>query len=126
VSDKVINKKVINIYMYPNPTLTIFINMKYLKYFKTDVSPSDNGYRVTYIHEEYSGTVDYVKYELNTRLMKGKDVYLMVNSDMGDIIEIIHQHKPLTSEDHNDLNMEIRQHSRQVLHDFTSLMGKGL
>jgi|LauGreDrversion4_2_1035121.scaffolds.fasta_scaffold51054_4 hypothetical protein len=112
--------------MYPNPTLTIFINMKYLKYFKTDVSPSDKGYRVTYIHEEYSGTVDYVKYELNTRLMKGKDVYLMVNSDMGDIIEIIHQHKPLTSEDHNDLNMEIRQHSRQVLHDFTSLMGKGL
>ena len=112
--------------MYPNPTLIIFINMKYLKYFKTDVSPTENGYKVTYIHDEYSGTVDYVKYELDTRLMKGKDVYLMTNSDMGDIIEIIHQHKPLSSEDYNDLNMEIRIHSKELVDNFKKKMGNSL
>ena len=119
-------KKVINIYMYPNPTLTIFINMKYLNYFKTDVSPTENGYRVTYTNGEYSGTVDYVKYELETRVMKGKDIYLMVNSDMGDIIEIIHQHKPLSSEDYDDLNMEIRTNSRELVDNYKKMTGKGL
>ena len=119
-------KKVMNIYVYHNPTLTIFNIMKYLKYFKTDVSPTENGYRVTYIHEEYSGTVDYVKYELDTRLMKGKDVYLMTHSDMGDIIEIIHQHKPLSSEDYNDLNMEIRTNSKELVDNYKKMTGKGL
>ena len=112
--------------MYHNPTLIIFINMKYLKYFKTDVSPTENGYRVTYIHEEYSGTVDYVKYELDTRLMKGKDIYLMTNSEMGDIIEIIHQHKPLSSEDYDDLNMEIRLHSKELVDNHRKMTGRGL
>ena len=100
--------------------------MKYLNYFKTDVSPSEKGYRVTYTNGEYSGTVDYVKYELETRVMKGKDIYLMVNSDMGDIIELIHQHKPLSSEDYNDLNMEIRTNSRELVDNHTKKVGKGL
>lgn len=100
--------------------------MKYLNYFKTDVSPSEKGYRVTYTNGEYSGTVDYVKYELETRVMKGKDIYLMVNSDMGDIIEIIHQHKPLSSEDYDDLNMEIRTNSRELIDNHVKKVGKGL
>lgn len=100
--------------------------MKYLNYFKTDVSPSEKGYRVTYTNGEYSGTVDYVKYELETRLMKGKDIFLMVNSDMGDIIELIHQHKPLSSEDYDDLNMEIRTNSRELVHEFKKKMGNSL
>ena len=112
--------------MYPNPTLTIFINMKYLNYFKTDVSPTENGYRVTYTNGEYSGTVDYVKYELENRLMKGKDIFLMTNSDMGDIIEIIHQHKPLSSSDYDDLNMEIRTNSRELVDNHNKMMGKRL
>lgn len=100
--------------------------MKYLNYFKTDVSPSEKGYRVTYTNGEYSGTVDYVKYELETRLMKGKDIFLMVNSDMGDIIELIHQHKPLSSEDYDNLNMEIRTNSRELVHEFKKKMGNSL
>lgn len=100
--------------------------MKYLNYFKTDVSPTEKGYIVTYTNGEYSGTVDYVKYELETRVMKGKDIYLMVNSDMGDIIEIIHQHKPLSSEDYDDLNMEIRTSSRELVDNYKKMTGKGL
>ena len=100
--------------------------MKYLKWFNTEVSPSEKGYRVTYIHGEYSGTVDYVKYIMENKVMKGKDVFLMVNSDMGDIIEIIHQHKTLSSEDYNELNMEIRTHSRELVETHNSTIGKSL
>ncbi len=100
--------------------------MSYLKWFQTDVSPMENGYVVTYTNGEYSGTVEYVKYEMSNRLMKGKDVFLMTNSDMGDIIELIHQKKPLTSDDFNDINMEIRTDSRNKLESYTSLMGRGL
>jgi hypothetical protein len=52
---------------------------------------------------------------MDNLLMRGKPVYLMVNSDMGDIIELIHSRVPLSGEDFNEINMEIRVHSRGVL-----------
>ena len=100
--------------------------MEYLKWFKTDVSPTEKGYRVTYSHGEFSGTVDYMKYEMENRLMKGKDVFLMTHCDMGDVIEIIHQNKPLSSYDYNNLNMEIRTHSRKLVMNYKKTMGKSL
>jgi len=100
--------------------------MSYLEWFKTEVSPSESGFTVTYMYDEYSGTVLYTKYELNTKLMKGKPVYLMTLCDMGDIIEIIHQKKPLTSEDFNDLNMEIRVHSREQVDKYIGRLGKSI
>ena len=89
--------------------------MSYLSGIETRVVPTQEGYDVVYESGEFSGTVKYVDYKMENLLMKGKPVYLMVHSDMGDIIELIHQRSPLTSDDFNDLNMEIRNHSRDTL-----------
>ena len=89
--------------------------MGYLDGIETRVVPTQEGYDVVYESGLFSGTVKYVDYKMENLLMKGKPVYLMVHSDMGDIIELIHQRSPLTSDDFNDLNMEIRNHSRDTL-----------
>jgi hypothetical protein len=94
----------------------------YLEGFQTNITPSTNGFTVTYSQGECKGTVTYVKYvsELG-RVMKGKPVYLMTNSDMGDIIECVHQKSPLSSEDFNTMNMEIRTHSRELIDSFLKI-----
>lgn len=89
--------------------------MSYLKNFSTKISPTERGFLVTYSDGPYSGTVEYAKYEMSNLMMKGKPVYLMVRADMGDVIEGIHQESPLSSEDFNSLNMEIRTHSRNLI-----------
>lgn len=89
--------------------------MSYLSGIETRVVPTEEGYDVVYEGGEFSGTVKYVDYRMENLLMKGKPVYLMVHSEMGDIIELIHQRSPLSSDDFNDLNMEIRNHSRETL-----------
>ena len=89
--------------------------MSYLSGIETRVVPTEEGYDVVYEGGEFSGTVKYVDYRMENLLMKGKPVYLMVHSDMGGIIELIHQRSPLSSDDFNDLNMEIRNHSRETL-----------
>ena len=89
--------------------------MSYLSGIETRVVPTQEGYDVAYESGEFSGTVKYVDYKMENLLMKGKPVYLMVHSEMGDIIELIHQRSPLSSDDFNDLNMEIRNHSREFL-----------
>ena len=89
--------------------------MSYLEKFSTKISPTDSGFIVTYSDGPYSGTVEYAKYNMTNLMMKGKPVYLMVRADMGDVIEGIHQKTPLSSEDFNSLNMEIRTHSRELI-----------
>lgn len=90
--------------------------MGYLDNIPTRIIPTEEGTIEIYYGEgEYTGSVTYVKYQMENLLMKGKPVYLMVHSEMGDIIELIHQRSPLSSDDFNDLNMEIRNHSRETL-----------
>jgi hypothetical protein len=98
----------------------MFTGMKYLEGFNVKVVPTEEGYNVVYESGEFSGCVKYVRYDMDNLLMRGKPVYLMVHSDMGDIIELIHQRSPLSSDDFNDLNMEIRNHSRGVLDGIVS------
>lgn len=97
--------------------------MSYLSGIETRVVPTEEGYDVVYEGGEFSGTVKYVDYRMDNLLMKGKPVYLMVHSEMGDIIELIHQRSPLSSDDFNELNMEIRNHSREVLSKSLSNVG---
>jgi len=92
--------------------------MGYLDGIDVNVIPTDKGFDVVYNVGEYSGSVTYVKYEMNNLLMRNKPVYLMVTSDMGDIIEMIHQKSPLSSTDLNGLSMEIRNHSMGMVNKF--------
>jgi hypothetical protein len=95
--------------------------MSYLKWFQTEVVPNESGFTVNYTHQSASGSVTYVKYVMENKMMRGKDVYLMTNSDMGDIIEVIHMNSPLSSYDYDGLNMEIRTHSRKLVENYKSV-----
>ena len=96
----------------------------YLEDFSTRISLTEHGYDVIYSEGEFTGTVSYVRYVSEIgRVMKGKPVYLMTNSNMGDIIECVHQKSPLSSEDFNTMNMEIRTHSRNLIDEFISQKG---
>lgn len=95
--------------------------MSYLDRFQTKITPSEVGFTITYVEGEYSGTVNYSRYDMNNLLMKGKPVYLMTKADMGDIIECVHQKTPLSSDDFRSIDMEIRTHSRELLE---SVVGK--
>ena len=96
----------------------------YLDDFSTRISLTEHGYDVIYSEGEFTGTVSYVRYVSEIgRVMKGKPVYLMTNSDMGDIIECIHHKTPLSSEDFNKMNMEIRTHSKNIITEFISQKG---
>lgn len=92
--------------------------MGYLNGIETRVVPTNEGYNVIYESGEFSGIVKYVNYKMSNLLMRNKPVYLMVHSDMGDIIELIHQRCSLNSDNFNDLNMEIRTHSKETLYKF--------
>ena len=93
--------------------------MSYLKDINKKVINTDNGYQVIYSEGNYSGTCEY------TTMMGGRfqpfPIQVLTKCDMGDIIELINKKSPLSSEDHNDLQMYIREHSLKTLQEFLSL-----
>jgi hypothetical protein len=98
--------------------------MEYLVNIGNRVIPTEEGYDVVYESGEFSGSVKYVRYDMDNLVMRGKPVYLMVHSEMGDIIELIHRRRELCSDDFNDLNMEIRNHSRDLVLDYVAILNK--
>lgn len=100
--------------------------VNYLIDMECRVIPTENGYDVKYENGEFRGVVNYVRYSMDNIVMRGKPVYLMVNSDMGDVIEYINSTRGLTSEDLTKLQMEIRTHSREMIDEFIIRMGKGI
>ena len=96
----------------------------YLHKIEKRLIPNENGYDVVYESGEYKGSVSYVRYDMDTLVMKGKPIFLMVKSDMGDVIEYIHKRRELTSEDLSKLQMEIRLDSKGYLDEYLSRMGK--
>ena len=90
-----------------------------LKKFSTVITESEGHYIVTYSHGLFEGTCKYVGKSGMSRLQP-KTIMLLTETDMGDIIEYIHKESPLTSEDHNDLQMYIREHSLGVLNTYVN------
>jgi len=90
-----------------------------LKKFSTGITKSEGHYIVTYSHGLFEGTCKYVGKSGMSRLQP-KTIMLLTETDMGDIIEYIHKESPLTSEDHNDLQMYIREHSLEVLNTYVN------
>lgn len=82
----------------------------------TKVEILDKTYRVIYEIKDFSGYCDYALYETKgvNKPIK-QSIWLLVNTDMGDIIEYLHKKSPLSSEDFDDINMSIRKHSLETL-----------
>ena len=88
--------------------------MEILNDFNIEIVNESPIYKVVYSLENYSGTCVYTESSPLSKLQSG-NIYLLTHSDMGDVIEYIHKKTPLTSDDFNEVQMGIREHSLSSL-----------
>jgi hypothetical protein len=77
--------------------------------FETSVSENNGSIMVNYKHDTLTGYCEYRIVEVNNRFKQ--KAWLLVNTDMGDVIEYIHSNSPLSDKDLQDVNKLIRDHS---------------
>jgi hypothetical protein len=86
--------------------------------FETTVSENNGSIMVNYRHDTLTGYCEYRIMEVNNaspmvgtvKRFKQK-AWLLINTDMGDIIEYIHSNSPLSDDDLMTVNKLIRDHS---------------
>lgn len=88
-----------------------------LEKFSTEVTREGDILTVTYKNGEFTGVCTYIERGGLTKLQP-QSIFLLTTSDMGDVIEFLHKESPLSSEDINDLQMYIREHSLEQLNRF--------
>jgi hypothetical protein len=93
-----------------------------LEKFSTEVVREGDILTVKYMNGEFTGECVYVERSGMSRFQP-QSVHLLVTSDMGDVIEYLHKDSPLMSEDHNDLQMYIREHSLKVIQEYLMVQG---
>jgi hypothetical protein len=77
--------------------------------FETTLSENNGSLMVHYRHDILTGYCEYRIVEVNNRFKQ--KAWLLVNTDMGDVIEYIHSNSPLSDKDLQDVNKLIRDHS---------------
>ena len=88
---------------------------KLINNFKTTISENNGTIRVNYFNGPLTGHCEYTLLEVNNRLKQR--AWVLINTDMGDVIEYIHSNSPLKSEDLQDVNKLIRDHSLSKVQD---------
>ena len=83
--------------------------------FETTLSENNGSIMVNYRHDSLTGYCEYRIVEVNNRFKQ--KAWLLINTDMGDVIEYIHSNSPLKSEDLSDINKLIRDHSLSRVQD---------
>ena len=83
--------------------------------FETTLSENNGSVMVHYRHDILTGYCEYRIVEVNNRFKQR--AWLLINTDMGDVIEYIHSNSPLSSEDLSDVNKLIRDHSLSKVQD---------
>ena len=85
--------------------------------FETTLSENNGSIMVNYRHDiltddrswTLTGYCEYRIVEVNNRFKQ--KAWLLINTDMGDVIEYIHSNSPLSDKDLQDVNKLIRDHS---------------
>ena len=77
--------------------------------FETTLSENNGSIMVNYRYDIVTGHCEYRIVEVNNRFKQ--KAWLLINTDMGDVIEYIHSNSPLKDEDLSDVNKLIRDHS---------------
>ena len=77
----------------------------------------------TYVVDYGYGKCVYRMFKSGKRIKQ--DVLLLVDVDMGDVIEMIHKKTPLSSEDFNGVNMEIRTDSLGRVENYITTLSLG-
>ena len=87
--------------------------------FTTDVNKSGDTYVITYKKDEYVGSVIYKEHNMSgvNKPIRQK-VYMIILSDMGDVIEYINKITPLSDNDLGDMNKIIRDDSLNKLMEY--------
>jgi hypothetical protein len=83
--------------------------------FETTLSENNGSIMVNYKHDVLTGYCEYRIVEVNNRFKQR--AWILVNTDMGDIIEYIHSNSPLSDDDLQDVNKLIRDHSLLKVRD---------
>jgi hypothetical protein len=86
--------------------------------FETTVSENNGSIMVNYRHDTLTGYCEYRIIEVNNanpmvgtvKRFKQK-AWILINTDMADVIEFIHSNSPLSDKDLQDVNKLIRDHS---------------
>lgn len=77
--------------------------------FKTTITENNGSIMVNYRHDMLTGFCEYRIVEVNNRFKQ--KAWLLINTDMGDVIEYIHSNSPLSGEKLSEVNKLIRDHS---------------
>jgi len=83
--------------------------------FETTVSENNGSIMVNYRHDTLTGYCEYRIMEVNNRFQQ--KAWILINTDMGDIIEYIHSNSPLSDDDLMTVNKLIRDHSLRRVRD---------
>ena len=91
--------------------------------FSTSVSENNGSIKVHYNNTivtgdqiiELTGYCEYRIVEVNNRFQQ--KAWILINTEMGDVIEFIHKKNPLSDEKLQEVNKLIRDHSLQVVQD---------
>ena len=83
--------------------------------FETTLSENNGSLMVNYRHDILTGYCEYRIIEVNNRFKQR--AWVLINTDMGDIIEYIHSNSPLSDDDLQRVNKLIRDHSLSKVQD---------
>ncbi len=86
--------------------------------FETTLSENNGSLMVNYRHDILTGYCEYRIIEVNNRFKQR--AWVLINTDMGDIIEYIHSNSPLSDDDLQRVNKLIRDHSLSKVQSITS------
>jgi hypothetical protein len=86
--------------------------------FSTTLSDNNGSIMVNYKHDVLTGFCEYRIMEVNNRFKQ--KAWILINTDMGDVIEYIHTNMPLSDDDLKDVNKLIRDHSLLRVQSITS------
>ena len=81
--------------------------------FETTINEINGSIMVNYRHDILTGYCEYRIVEVNNRFKQR--AWILINTDMGDIIEYIHSNSPLSSEDMTGIDKLIRDHSLMIV-----------
>ena len=77
--------------------------------FETTLSENNGSLMVNYRHDVLTGYCEYRIVEVNNRFKQR--AWVLINTDMGDVIEYIHSNSPLSDDDLMKVDKLIRDHS---------------
>ena len=91
---------------------------KLINNFKTTISENNGTIRVNYFNGPLTGHCEYTLLEVNNRLKQ--KAWVLINTDMGDVIEYIYQKGHIKDGDFNRIGSELQDYSLSLIHDHQS------